>query len=351
MHLKLFPQCFNLRSVFYLRGITTIGTHNGKFHTDEALACFFLKSIPEFRDAKIIRSRNMEILEKSDVVVDVGGIYNHEKRRYDHHQRTFNETMRSLNVLSEYNTKLSSAGLIYAHYGKKVISEILNISMDDHNLDLLFNKMYMNFVESIDAIDNGISCYDCPPKFVIPESIDSRVNDLLPYWNSTEVNDENFLNEQFLKAVELVGVSFTEKLKKIYYSWLPARNIVKDAIEKRFSVHSSGQIIHFQNGGMPWKTHIIELEKNYDINENDISFVVYEDKINKRYKIQGIPARNSNDSFTNRAALKKEWRGLDREKLIELSGISDIEFVHASGFIGGADSFDSVIEMGIRSLN
>ena len=32
-----------------------IGTHNGTFHCDEVLACFLLKQLPEYADAKIIR--------------------------------------------------------------------------------------------------------------------------------------------------------------------------------------------------------------------------------------------------------------------------------------------------------
>lgn len=38
------------------------------------------------------------------------------------------------------------------------------------------------------------------------------------------------------------------------------------------------------------------------------------------------------------------------EKLVALSGIKDIDFVHASGFIGGAISKESVILMGEMSL-
>ena len=67
-----------------------IGTHNGTFHCDEALACFMLKQLPEYRHANIVRTRNPEELAKCDVVVDVGGVYDPEKHRYDHHQRCVN---------------------------------------------------------------------------------------------------------------------------------------------------------------------------------------------------------------------------------------------------------------------
>ena len=68
-----------------------IGTHNGTFHCDEALACFMLKQLPEYKHADIVRTRNPEELAKCDVVVDVGGVYDPEKHRYDHHQRYFVE--------------------------------------------------------------------------------------------------------------------------------------------------------------------------------------------------------------------------------------------------------------------
>ena len=32
-----------------------IGTHDGPFHCDDALACFMLKQLPEYKDAQIIR--------------------------------------------------------------------------------------------------------------------------------------------------------------------------------------------------------------------------------------------------------------------------------------------------------
>lgn len=55
-----------------------------------------LKLLPQYKDAEIIRTRNMDKLNECDIVVDVGGEFNHEKKLYDHHQRSFNETLSSL---------------------------------------------------------------------------------------------------------------------------------------------------------------------------------------------------------------------------------------------------------------
>lgn len=75
----------------------TIGTHSGTFHCDEVLACFMLKQLPEYENAKIFRSRDdKELQENCDIIVDVGGEFDHEKKLYDHHQKTFQETMSTL---------------------------------------------------------------------------------------------------------------------------------------------------------------------------------------------------------------------------------------------------------------
>jgi uncharacterized UPF0160 family protein len=50
-----------------------IGTHSGSFHADEALGCWMLKSLPQYADAEIVRSRDPEVLKDLDIVIDVGG--------------------------------------------------------------------------------------------------------------------------------------------------------------------------------------------------------------------------------------------------------------------------------------
>lgn len=65
----------------------TIGTHDGYFHCDEVLAVFLLKQLSEFKDAKIIRSRDPLILNNCDVLVDVGDVYDPKAMRFDHHQK------------------------------------------------------------------------------------------------------------------------------------------------------------------------------------------------------------------------------------------------------------------------
>ena len=55
-------------------------------------------------------------------------------------------------------------------------------------------------------------------------------------------------------------------------------------------------------------------------------------------------------SFESRKALPAEWRGLRDEKLSEVSGIQGCVFVHASGFIGGNQSYDGAVAMAKKAL-
>lgn len=82
--------------------------YSGRFHADDVLACFLLRRLPEFQSATIVRSRDPAVLEQCDILVDVGAVYDPAKFRFDHHQRSFAETLGRA-----YKTKLSSAGLVY----------------------------------------------------------------------------------------------------------------------------------------------------------------------------------------------------------------------------------------------
>lgn len=43
--------------------------------------------LPSPKDAEIVRTREPQLLAQCDVVVDVGGEYDPQRHRYDHHQR------------------------------------------------------------------------------------------------------------------------------------------------------------------------------------------------------------------------------------------------------------------------
>src|SRR3989338_5197622 len=66
----------------------TIITHDGKFHADDvfAVATLLLILRRESPSVSIVRSRDSALVARADFVIDVGGQYNEEKNRFDHHQ-------------------------------------------------------------------------------------------------------------------------------------------------------------------------------------------------------------------------------------------------------------------------
>jgi uncharacterized UPF0160 family protein len=104
-----------------------------------------------------------------------------DEDRYDHHQRGFSEVFGH-----GHTTKLSSAGLIYKHYGREVVSSLMGgLSKDHPDVDAVYLAVYRNFMEAIDAIDNGINPWDgnAPPKYVNNTHLSARVGNLNPAWN------------------------------------------------------------------------------------------------------------------------------------------------------------------------
>ncbi|XP_042505471.1 MYG1 protein C694.04c-like [Macadamia integrifolia] len=121
-----------------------VGTHNGTFHCDEALGCFLIRLSDKFAGAEIVRTRDPEVLDTLDVVLDVGGVYDSGRDRYDHHQRGFGE------VLGHgFTAKLSSAGLVYKHYGKEIIAKELQLDEGHPNIHRVFLAVYKIFLEVV----------------------------------------------------------------------------------------------------------------------------------------------------------------------------------------------------------
>lgn len=308
-----------------------IGTHSGTFHCDEALAVFLLRHTNTYRNAAVKRSRDPTILSTCNIVVDVGGVYDESKQLFDHHQRGFTEVFGH-----GFDTKLSSAGLVYKHFGKEVIACRTKLSPEDPKVDLLWLKMYKEFIEAIDGIDNGVMQYprDIQPKYFNNTDLSSRVRALNPWWNQPV--DSPALDIRFEEASLLTGTEFFGKLDYYSGAWLPARDILVSAVlASRGQVDPSGNIILLEKF-LPWKEHLLELEADNNvpaIQPGQAIYIVYPDDTAGQWRIQAVPI--APQSFENRKALPEAWRGLRDDKLDEVTGIEGCVFVHASGFIGG----------------
>eukprot|EP00187_Rhodella_violacea_P006447 CAMPEP_0174887150 /NCGR_PEP_ID=MMETSP0167-20121228/2383_1 /TAXON_ID=38298 /ORGANISM="Rhodella maculata, Strain CCMP736" /LENGTH=351 /DNA_ID=CAMNT_0016123487 /DNA_START=21 /DNA_END=1076 /DNA_ORIENTATION=- len=322
----------------------TIVTHSGTFHCDEALACYMLRLLPGLDSAPIKRTRDQPYIDDASslkIVVDVGATYEPAAFRFDHHQRSFAETLGERDFSK---TKLSSAGLVYKHFGRDIV-RLLCGDLSPEDVDRVYFKIYESFVEEVDAIDNGVHPFDCDPTQIKyrygSTGLSARVGRLNPDWNEP-ASDED---ARFARAMALAGEEFAATLHHYAKSWLPARTIVRAMLESRFDAHPSGEIGILPQFA-PWKSHVYELEKELAVDKT-LKYVVYEDASGS-FRVQAVPVAEA--SFESRRPLPEPWRGVRNTELSAMLGIPDCVFVHASGFIGGNRTKEGAMKMAEMAL-
>lgn len=338
---------------------------------------YLLRLLPSYASSPLVRTRDPALLATCHTVVDVGGEYDAATHRYDHHQRSFSTTF------PQHSTKLSSAGLVYMHFGRAIIAQHTGLPVDDEDVAVLYEKLYADFIEAIDANDNGIQAYD--PAALAAANIAKRFKDGAvtvasivgdmnrpdPASAPDEPQDEDSL---FARASSFVGSVFLRKLHRASASWLPARAVVRAAYHARQTqVHASGRIIVLPEAGIPWKEHLYNCEAEQAEAQAEpragsspaaqqTYYVLYPESADEgaRWRVQCVPV--SEASFESRRPLPEAWRGIRDAELdslmaaeAETAGKPKIPagavFVHASGFIGGHQTKEGALAMAVRSLD
>ena len=319
--------------------IPIIGVHSGVFHADEVLASLLIKFHPNYPKSCIIRSRNQEILNKCDIVCDVGGIINPKTLRFDHHMSDFKEVFDEKNEKFK-EIKLSSAGLIFKYLGKEILENILKkndlYEKNKEHINEMITHIYSSFILIIDANDNGINAY---PSNVIPKFIDStnfsnRIARLNPEWYLKDVD----VNLRFKQAWDIAEEELNYHIMKYAKGYFLAYDIVEDSV-KKFLDKEYFILDRF----VPWKKILYDIEKKYNI-QGKFLFVVSEreSESDDKFSVTTIPKNEG--SFEFRKGLPKKWRGLRNEELEKVSGIKDMVFVHSSGFIGFMKNKDAAMK-------
>lgn len=253
------------------------------------------------------------------------------------------------------------------HFGKALIAQQASLPESNESVGLVFNKLYADFVEAIDANDNGIAAYD--PDALGQAGIEKRFKDG-GVTIASVVNDMNYpapddetagVDEDglFAQASRFIGSVFARKLRHAVASWLPARETVKNAYEDRKSVHPSGRIMVLPQGGVPWKEHLYNFEKEAraaDSDQAEVFYVLYPESATEgaKWRVQAVSV--SEGSFVSRKPLPEKWRGvrdadLDGVLAEEGEGIPEgAVFVHASGFIGGHKTREGAYAMAVKGF-
>ena len=218
------------------------------------------------------------------------------------------------------STTESPSTLVWKNFGKKILNEKYP-KLSDENIMLIYDKMsiYLHHIND-DHLHIPISKTDFD--FNISTSLNNRIK----HMNGFHSKDE---------LINLVLEEFFGYASKLVNSWLPSRDIIKEAFNNK-----KDPLILELDEYVPW-TDIFEIEREYG-KEGETLFVTFPDG-KGGYRAQAVPI--DVDSKVNRVSFSKSWcgtRGTDLEKISEIDGCV---FVHANGFIAGNKTKDGVMSM------
>lgn len=289
-----------------------IVTHNSKFHTDDIFAVATLSLVLGEENIKVIRTRDEEIIKKADYVVDVGGEYNLETKRFDHHQIGGAGKR-------ENGIPYASFGLVWNHYGEQVCGDKeIAIKIDEE------------IVQPIDAGDNGVELVDLRFPGVHPNTLFNFFESFNPTW---KVDDLERIGD-FMTAVNLAR-DYIKRIIKLRSDLVEAGEIVKgiynESAEKRIIV---------MDAFYPASGAIRDLK--------EVLFTVYP-RGDGSWSVKAV--KEDDESFVYRKLLPQSWAGKKDAVLEEITGVKDVAFCHNHLYIATAKSKEAAVRMAEIALN
>ncbi len=288
-----------------IKNLKKIVTHSGNFHADEVFACAVLSTLHDGA-VEIVRSRDPEVWETGDYVVDVGGVYNSVARRFDHHQEGGAGKR-------ENGIPYSSFGLVWKEYGEGVSGSVYASRMIDRRI-----------VQPIDAGDNGVETFTVSGE-TSPYILQDIVSAFRPGWNEKRTEDEGFF-EAFDVA------------KKILM-----REIVRTLGEEEGRRRAEEAYVQAED------KRIIILDDHYPWYEvlgsrpEPVYVVMPSSGIDGKWKV--VVVRSNMHSFKNRKDFPASWAGKTGDELAQISGVSDALFCHNKLFIVVAGSKEGALAL------
>ncbi len=300
-----------------------VTTHNGTFHADDVFACatLFLWAEKQGKRIKIIRTRDEAIIAKSDIVLDVGMVYNPSIKRFDHHQR---------GGAGERENKIpyASFGLIWEHYGEEVCSKYsVSQKIDPKEIWQLVDE---KIVSPIDARDNGV-VISFPNDLGV---VDHRTSNVISLFNSTWLEQgEISSDERFKKAL-----SFAKEILKREIVWAEAEILGNKETLEVIKAQNYPEILILETR-VDWEREVTKYK--------NIKFIISKGK--EHWSVQ--VARDDIENYdSNRIEFPKSWQGLRDEALEKESGVVGAIFCARGGWYAKAATKEAALSLTQKSL-
>lgn len=317
-----------------------IATHDGSFHADETLACAIITHLHP--DAEIIRSRDPQLLETADIIIDVSGI--NDEKHFDHHSNEFNLTRPN-------GINYATAGLMWVKFARPFLEKVavdnmtakLRTELTDEVYKATEERIDREIMYMVDLNDNG--------------QLNSYIKEQFPTENKEALEMMDNLNEFYLMSPDISylvakqnvpNATNSEQNKNFEITVSFLRQMLVNAalnalyielgISKVLSLYDGGELLILKEK-LPW-THAVQA--HFDTFKN-CKLAIYPDR-KRGWRIQSLPYSKS-ERFRNRLNAPKAWRGLDEAELDKATGLTGTIFVHRGGFTGGAMEFETNLEM------
>lgn len=327
---------------------SVICIHDAPQHADDIFCVASIQLM--YPDITIIRSRKKEDWDKADFLIDVGNEYIPEEGRFDHHQESFTKYHKSPNTFNwERGPKYAAFGLIWEHYGKEIILAVLhkknilnklNREITDEDLTFIHTEVESDIVVSVDAIDNG----DTKPfrldngAYRLP-TMSKFIQSLNP---CPIVEIDNF-KDLFNLSIKMAKIYLERSILKAY-TVIVCKGVMLDSLQNNFK---DGILVLKQY--LPWSPIFRLLREETKL----VDMVIYPSSdgwmFQSPYFIVSTDLGRfskfmpSGERRTQRYPAPKCLRAKSEQELQTITGIKDIVFVHAAGFVGSAKSLEGAI--------
>lgn len=314
-----------------------IATHSGKFHADDVWGVATLDLL--FPGSTILRSRDSALLANADFVVDVGGEWDPERGRFDHHQKGFAQA-RANGVV------YASAGLVWKAHGAACVATVAKQlgphALPPQSAQEMAWAIDADLVQYLDMSDTG-AARSAPGSY----GLSAVISGFNPNWLDEQAALAGSAGEEagkrgddlrlraFLRAVEFMREIIINAVKYRLGGMLAASKVrTGQRLEE-------GRLLVLEQAGWPWAT-IVRIEMPL------VLFVVAHAETEGRYILSTVPAETN--SFRARKDLPASWAGLRGADLARVTGVADADFCHNGRFIAAARSYDGIMDMARQAL-
>jgi uncharacterized UPF0160 family protein len=307
-----------------------IVTHGGKFHADDAWAVAVIAVL--YPDAELVRTRDQAIIDRGDIVIDVGGIWDPATGRFDHHQKGFSGARQS-------GVPYASAGLVWREYGARCVAALAaqhtGQQLGDDTAQQIAWAIDADIVQYLDLSDVG-AAKNAPGGY----GLSAVVSGYNPSWLDEErlgygERADAYRLSQFRRAMDFLIDVMANAVKYRVGAMLALEQV------RQAEVLEGGRLLYLKNGALPW-TSVVRKEMP------KVLFVISHNIGEQRYMIHTVPA--TADTFEARADLPASWAGLRDAELALVTGVPDAGFCHNGRFIAAAKSYEGIHAMALQAL-